>query len=848
MSEPTEEDKRNTETLDDEIHLLCFLTGPPENYNTDQIQEIDNIKHITDLKGLPMVVVATKFDEQCLNVMEDVDHLYKCKKSKETTEDIAIFFKIQENHVLPVVNYTSENVKSKGKDILALQALYKMIEVTEDFLAKHPDRQRPIQATQEVDDRRAPEEVMEDVEEQGNNDVQTSVDGHQTSEPSLSDRLNSKSYRPPKDTCIFDGRLIKLGLKDIADLEKNCIKPIGDGAFGKVFTSNSVSDGFGMHVAVKKIPFDKPDAHSRSIRREMITSRIMHPFILPLLAVVDLTNRDIVLHKDISSKNVVLDDAYNARLIDFGLAREKDDQTTDARGRMCYSPPDIGRGKPATESWDYYMFAVIIREILTGLGPQGINNKFLKNMEAEEVLQKLEKRVWIETDRARYLNDIAEQCLQQNARTVSEFNTTVVERINAIWTKYFWGSKIHQVPNNYAKCHICMINPKARETSMTQKHAANCRQKIEVCIACEKNSSLNPITCYCGTKLTPLIGSRCGALLVAGNDTNNKSMAKALAKDIEELKKLITSQAPRIMGISEDKVRTVIPSIPDKPDNPKLEEEQELWPKVKEHIRYFSNETEIDTLLIYFSCHDASNMGTGDAKNHNVFRFGSASDNITLDQFEDELESLENIDKLIIFLDRCFPPLVRFKKRDRKFIQINACKQDEMADITDSGSVFTKYLIQGLKAKSERKKCSDSNCQHCDAYWSNSSGSDFISVSSLFDYVKKHMEAIQGPLPVPTMQIDFQNIAFYTDEEVIIEFTCEEEQKRVPLEYLQNMELLQDTLYEVFKRDKSTTRVRIQRDTYRKDDRFVNCETLKTVMSAWIHRQPLTVTFETSPS
>ncbi|XP_053392377.1 uncharacterized protein LOC123566532, partial [Mercenaria mercenaria] len=140
MSEPTEEDKRKPETLDDEIHLLCFLTGPPENYNNAQIKEIDNIKHTTDLKGLPLVVVATKFDEQCLNITEDVDHLYKCKKSKDTTEDIAKFFKIQENHVLPVVNYTSENVKSKGKDRLALQAFHKMIEVTEDFLAQHKDK------------------------------------------------------------------------------------------------------------------------------------------------------------------------------------------------------------------------------------------------------------------------------------------------------------------------------------------------------------------------------------------------------------------------------------------------------------------------------------------------------------------------------------------------------------------------------------------------------------------------------------------------------------------------------------------------------------------------------------
>ena len=41
---------------------------------------------------------------------------------------------------------------------------------------------------------------------------------------------------------------------------------------------------------------------------------------------------------------------------------------------------------------------------------------------------------------------------------------------------------------------------------MTQEHEDSCTQKIVTCIACEKNSFLNPITCFCGTKLTPVIG------------------------------------------------------------------------------------------------------------------------------------------------------------------------------------------------------------------------------------------------------------------------------------------------------------------------------------------------------
>jgi hypothetical protein len=42
---------------------------------------------------------------------------------------------------------------------------------------------------------------------------------------------------------------------------------------------------------------------------------------------------------------------------------------------------------------------------------------------------------------------------------------------------------------------------------MTQSHTSNCTLTIKACIACEKNSFLNPITCYCGKELTPGIGN-----------------------------------------------------------------------------------------------------------------------------------------------------------------------------------------------------------------------------------------------------------------------------------------------------------------------------------------------------
>ena len=55
----------------------------------------------------------------------------------------------------------------------------------------------------------------------------------------------------------------------------------------------------------------------------------------------------------------MLDSRNNARLIDFGLAREADDATTEAGGNKYYSRPDDGKcPEGATVCHDYYAFGV----------------------------------------------------------------------------------------------------------------------------------------------------------------------------------------------------------------------------------------------------------------------------------------------------------------------------------------------------------------------------------------------------------------------------------------------------------------------------------------------------------
>ncbi|KAM0885117.1 hypothetical protein ACQ4PT_030538 [Festuca glaucescens] len=84
---------------------------------------------------------------------------------------------------------------------------------------------------------------------------------------------------------------------------------------------------------------------------------------------------EVVIHRDIKARNVLLDRQMNGRLGDFGLARlydhGTDAQTTHVVGTMGYLAPELVRTGKATPSTDVFAFGVFLLEVACGRRPIG---------------------------------------------------------------------------------------------------------------------------------------------------------------------------------------------------------------------------------------------------------------------------------------------------------------------------------------------------------------------------------------------------------------------------------------------------------------------------------------------
>eukprot|EP01091_Cochliopodium_minus_P015801 TRINITY_DN5718_c0_g3_i1.p1 TRINITY_DN5718_c0_g3~~TRINITY_DN5718_c0_g3_i1.p1 ORF type:complete len:753 (+),score=164.08 TRINITY_DN5718_c0_g3_i1:413-2671(+) len=210
--------------------------------------------------------------------------------------------------------------------------------------------------------------------------------------------------------------LTELELEHINPEEIEIKKRIGRGSFGEVFKAK----WRGINIAVKKLPKHMMSGKfvDSFVEEISITNTLRHPNILQVLGVcIDgnnilmlteyiqngslyqvLHNEKInldwpkiqkmlldaargmnylhkrkvpIIHRDLKSHNLLVDENFHIRICDFGLSRilENQEKTMTACGTPCWTAPEVLRNERYSESADVYSFGIVLWECITRKDP-----------------------------------------------------------------------------------------------------------------------------------------------------------------------------------------------------------------------------------------------------------------------------------------------------------------------------------------------------------------------------------------------------------------------------------------------------------------------------------------------
>jgi serine/threonine protein kinase/2',3'-cyclic-nucleotide 2'-phosphodiesterase (5'-nucleotidase family) len=78
------------------------------------------------------------------------------------------------------------------------------------------------------------------------------------------------------------------------------------------------------------------------------------------------TLNPLLIHRDLKSDNLLVDENWNVKVADFGFARIKEENMTMTRcGTPCWTAPEVIRGEKYSEKADVYSFGIVMWEVLT---------------------------------------------------------------------------------------------------------------------------------------------------------------------------------------------------------------------------------------------------------------------------------------------------------------------------------------------------------------------------------------------------------------------------------------------------------------------------------------------------
>ncbi|KAK9060066.1 hypothetical protein SSX86_020770 [Deinandra increscens subsp. villosa] len=247
---------------------------------------------------------------------------------------------------------------------------------------------------------------------------------------------------------------------------------IGDGGFGKVYKGVSEKHG---RVAVKRLEYRRHGQGDREFNMEIgLLSKSQHQNIVSLIGFCDedgekilvykhesngsldrqLNNKDVtwiqrlqicedvargliyvgsqlgIIHRDVKSSNILLDETWRAKVSDFGLSKVRSQNPSYSSfvisnpcGTNGYIDPCYNNDGYLTQKSDVYSFGVVLWEVLCGRLTYASSSKddpfrltllvqrHYKRQTLDEIIPSY-LRKQMDIDSLRTFSDIAYQCLQ----------------------------------------------------------------------------------------------------------------------------------------------------------------------------------------------------------------------------------------------------------------------------------------------------------------------------------------------------------------------------------------------------------------------------------------------------
>ncbi|GMP46698.1 hypothetical protein CsSME_00014749 [Camellia sinensis var. sinensis] len=116
-----------------------------------------------------------------------------------------------------------------------------------------------------------------------------------------------------------------------------------------------------------------------------------------------------IIHRDVKSTNILLDDNYTAKVSDFGASRlvplDQDQLATVVQGTLGYLDPEYMLTNQLTKKSDVYSFGVVLVELITGKkvlsfdkpeNERSLARYFLSCMKNDRLFQVIDEQIEIE--------------------------------------------------------------------------------------------------------------------------------------------------------------------------------------------------------------------------------------------------------------------------------------------------------------------------------------------------------------------------------------------------------------------------------------------------------------------